>query len=102
MKRMIPLVCALSMSCTGAFAGQASGTFSNGNSVFSPKAASAIEMRDTSDPGRRAIAIVLTEEAVDIGAAALELDPYRALINIPELMERSHITVYVHEDGTVA
>ena len=100
--RILAVLCALALPATGAFAGEASGSFSNGSRTFSPKAASAIEIRDSSDPGKRAIAIVLTEQPVDIDAAASALDPYHALINLPDLMERSRITVFVHKDGTVA
>ena len=102
LKRILPAICALALSGAVANAGEATGTFSSGTASFSPKAAAAIEIRDTSDPGKRAIAIVLTEQSVDIAAAAAALDPYQALINIPELMERSHITVFVRKDGVVS
>ena len=50
--RILAVLCALALPATGAFAGEASGSFSNGSRTFSPKAASAIEIRDSSMSSR--------------------------------------------------
>src|SRR5438105_8469519 len=65
-----------------AFGGEASGQFTAGKRPpIRPKYAAAYETRDQRDARKTAIEVVLSEEPIDVAAAAAELDPHSNVIN---------------------
>jgi hypothetical protein len=64
-----------------ATAGEVSGRFTVGERVIAPRHAAAYPVRDSRDPRKIAIEVVLSEGTVDAAEAVLALDPHTHAIN---------------------
>ena len=97
---LFAILSAISLS---AHAGEASGEFTAGNRPpIKPKYAAAFETRDQRDARKRAIEIVLSEEPVDVVAAAAELDPHSNVINQKALMDHNYVLLWVRPGNDVS
>src|SRR5258706_14949653 len=79
-----------------ALAGEASGEFTAGKRApIRPKYAAAYETRDQRDARKMAIEVVLSEEPIDVVAAAAELDAHTNVINQKALRDLKYALLWV-------
>src|SRR5947209_578833 len=83
--------------------GEASGQFTAGKRPpIKPKYAAAYETRDQRDARKSAIEVVLSEEPIDVVAAAAELDPHSNVINQKALRDHNYVLLWVRPDNDVS
>jgi hypothetical protein len=84
-------------------AGEASGEFTAGKrSPIRPKYAAAYETRDQRDARMMVVEVVLSEEPIDVVAAAAELDPHTNVINQKALRDHNYVLLWVRPDNDVS
>ncbi len=85
-----------------AMAGSVSGRFTlegDQAGVIEPTQVAALEVRDSSDPRRRLVEIVLSGAPIDVGAALVSLHPHEHIINQPALDAHDYILMWLQPDG---
>jgi hypothetical protein len=93
----------LSAFSLSALAGEASGEFTAGkHPPIKPLYAAAYETRDQRDARKRVIEVVLSEEPIDVVAAAAELDPHSNAINQKALMDHNYVLLWVRPGNDVS
>jgi hypothetical protein len=93
----------LSAFSLSALAGEASGEFTAGKRPpIKPLYAAAYETRDQRDARKRVIEVVLSEEPIDVAAAAAELDPHANAINQKALMDHNYVLLWVRPGNDVS
>lgn len=86
-----------------ALAGEASGEFTvSRKPPIRPKYAAAYETRDQRDARKMAVEVVLSEEPIDVVAAAAELDPHTNVINQSALWDHNYVLLWVRPDNDVS
>ena len=84
-------------------AGEASGEFTAGKRPpIRPKYAAAYETRDQRDARMMVVEVVLSEEPIDVVAAAAELDPHTNVINQKALRDHNYVLLWVRPDNDVS
>jgi len=84
-------------------AGEASGEFTAGKRPpIRPKYAAAYETRDQRDARTMVVEVVLSEEPIDVVAAAAELDPHTNVINQKALRDHNYVLLWVRPDNDVS
>ncbi len=101
--RICALFAALSAFSITALAGEASGEFTAGKRApIRPKYAAAFETRDQRDARKTAVEVILSEEPIDVAAAADELDPHSNVINQSALRDHNYVLLWVRPDNDVS
>lgn len=96
------LVVALLFAATGvAAAGPASGTVKSATGTISPKFATAYVVRDSRNPHKTTVELLLSEVAVDPASLRDDLDRHMTAINLDPLRDRNYLLLWVDSDGTV-
>src|SRR5947209_2207080 len=86
-----------------ALGGDASGQFTAGKRPpIKPKYAAGYETRDQRDARKTAVEVVLSEEPIDVVAAAAELDPHSNVINQKALRDHNYVLLWVRPDNDVS
>jgi hypothetical protein len=86
-----------------ALGGEASGQFTAGKRApIKPKYAAAFLTADQRDARKTAVEVVLSEEPIDIAAAAAELDPHSNVINQSALMDHNYVLLWVRPGNDVS
>ena len=103
MKKICVLFAVASAFALSALAGEASGEFTAGKRPpIRPKYAAAYETRDQRDARMMVIEVVLSEEPIDVVAAAAELDPHTNVINQKALRDHNYVLLWVRPDNDVS
>jgi hypothetical protein len=103
MKKLCVLFAAVAACALPALAGEASGEFTAGKRPpIRPKYAAAYETRDQRDARMMVIEVVLSEEPIDVVAAAAELDPHTNVINQKALRDHNYVLLWVRPDNDVS
>jgi len=85
-------------------AGEAGGRFTVDGAragEIAPTHAAALEVRDSSNPRRKVIEIILSSAPIDTAAALEALHPHTHVINQPALMDNDYVLLWLAPDGSV-
>src|SRR4051795_8171901 len=103
MKKICTLFVTVATLAVPVLAGEASGEFTAGKRPpIRPKYAAAYETRDQRDARMMVVEVVLSEEPIDVVAAAAELDPHTNVINQKALRDHNYVLLWVRPDNDVS
>lgn len=99
----LPFFSLVILAAMPAFAADVTGQFTvSSKPPIKPKYAAAYAVRDQRDARKWQVEVVLSEAAMDVGAAVAELDPHTNAINQKALSHHNYILLWVSPDGKVS